>query len=107
MIKLMLFFFSAASSNRENPPLDVAIVIDETKSVGATNYDKMLDLIKSLIYKYDVGQDKTHFSIITYAGKAKIRVSLDDPKYHSKEALEILLEEMKAKDKLGSPTRTD
>jgi len=34
-------------------------------------------------------------------------VSLDDSDYHSNEALEDLLDKMKEKDKLGSPTRTD
>ena len=67
----------------------------------------MLDTIKSLIEEYDVGEDKTHISIVTYAGDAEIRASLDDPKYYSKEALKELLDEMKEKDKLGSPTRTD
>ena len=102
-----LLFFSATSSDCENPPLDIAIVIDQTKSVGERNYDKMLDSIKSLIDKYDVGEDKTHFSIVTYAKNAKVRVSLDDPKYHSNEALNKKLDEMKENDKLGSPTRTD
>ena len=100
-------FFSATSSDCENPPLDIAIVIDQTKSVGEENYDKMLDAVKSLIDKYDVGEDKTHFSIVTYAKIAEVRVSLDDPKYYSNEALEELLDEMKENDKLGSPTRTD
>jgi len=67
----------------------------------------MLDSVKSLIDKYDVGEDKTHFSIVTYAKIAEVRVSLDDPKYYSNEALEELLDEMKENDKLGSPTRTD
>ena len=75
--------------------------------MGEENYDKMLDSIKSLIDKYDVGEDKTHFSIVTYAKKAEVRVSLDDPKYHSSEALKELLDDMKKNDKLGSPTRTD
>ena len=100
-------FLSAVSSDCENIPLDIAIVIDQTKSVGKGNYDMMLDSIKSLIDTYDVGEDKTHFSIVTYAKDAEVRVSLDDPKYHSNEALEDLLDEMKEKDKLGSPTRTD
>ena len=106
-IHALPFFFSVASSNCENPPLDIAIVIDQTKSVGMRNYDKMLDSIKSLIDKYDVSEDETHFSIVTYAKDAKVRVSLDDPKYHSNEALEELLDDMKENDKLGSPTRTD
>ena len=75
--------------------------------MGEENYDKMLDSIKSLIDKYDVGEDKTHFSIVTYAKKAEVRVSLDDPKYHSNEALKDLIDDMKKNDKLGSPTRTD
>ena len=75
--------------------------------MGEENYDKMLDSIKSLIDKYDVGEDKTHFSIVTYAKKAEVRVSLDDPKYHSNEAPKDLLDDMKKNDKLGSPTRTD
>ena len=104
----MLFSFcSAVSSECENLPLDIAIVIDQTKSVGMRNYDKMLDSIKSLIEKYDVGEDRTHFSIVTYARNAKVRVSLDDPKYHSRKALTKLLDEMKKRDKLGNPTRTD
>ena len=108
MIKFMLFaFISAASSNCENPPLDIAIVIDQTKSVGKGNYETMLDSVKSLIDKYDVGDKKTHFSIVTYDKNAKVRVSLDDKEYHSKEALKKLLDEMKENDKLGSPTRTD
>ena len=67
----------------------------------------MLDSVMNLISKYHVGEDKTHFSIVTYAGKAEVRVSLDDPKYHSQEALQKLLQDMKENDKLGSPTRTD
>jgi len=100
-------FCSAASSDCENTPLDIAIVIDQTRSVGPRNYDKMLDSVKSLIDKYDVGEDKAHFSIVTYARNAKVRVSLDDPKYYSNEALKELFDEMKKQDKLGSLTRTD
>ena len=103
----MVFSFIAASSECENPPLDISIVIDRTKSVGGKNYDLMLESVKKLISQYDVGEDKTHFSIVTYAGDAEVRVSLDDPKYHSEEALQQLLDEMIDKDKLGSPTRTD
>ena len=103
----LVFSFIAASSECENPPLDISIVIDRTKSVGGKNYDSMLESVKKLISQYDVGEDKTHFSIVTYAGDAEVRVSLDDPKYHSEEALHQLLDEMIDKDKLGSPTRTD
>ena len=67
----------------------------------------MLDSVKSFIAKFDVGKDKTRFSIVTYAKNANVRVSLDDPKYHSNEALNEKLDEMEKNDQLGSPTRTD
>ena len=61
----------------------------------------------NLIDMYNVGESKTRFSIVTYAGDAVVRVSLGDPKYHNKDALQQLLQDMKDNDKLGSPTRTD
>ena len=71
------------------------------------NYDSMLDSISDLISKYNVGEDKTRFSIVTFADKAKVRVSLDDLKYQSQEALQQLLQDMKDNDKLRSRTRID
>ncbi|XP_027051590.1 sporozoite surface protein 2-like [Pocillopora damicornis] len=97
----------AASSDCENPPLDISIVIDQTKSVGADNYDAMLDSVMALISQYDIGEEKTHFSIVTYAKGAKVRVSFDNLKHQNKAALRALIEKMKKKDKLGNPTRTD
>lgn len=67
----------------------------------------MLDTIMELISKYNVGEDKTCFSILTYAGEAEVRVSFDNPKSCNEEALHHFIEKMKANDKLGSPTRTD
>ncbi|XP_078375646.1 coadhesin-like isoform X1 [Oculina patagonica] len=96
----------AASSGCEDPPLDISLVIDRTKSIGPKNYEKMLDSIMNLIEMYTVGEDKTRFSIVTYAGDAKVRVSLGDSAYYSQEALKELLQGMKAEG-LGSPTRTD
>ena len=106
--KLMHFSLClAASSDCENPPLDISIVIDQTKSVGADNYDAMLDSVMALISQYDIGEEKTHFSIVTYAKGAKVRVSFDNLKHQNKAALRALIEKMKKKDKLGNPTRTD
>ena len=87
--------------------MDLSIVIDQTKSVGADNYDTMLESVRTLISKYNVGPDKTRISIVTYANRAKVRVGFDDMKLQSQEGLNKRLDEMKAKDKLGNPTRTD
>ena len=104
---LINFFIFKAASNCEEPPLDICIVIDRTASVGASNYDTMLESVRTLVSKYDVGPDKTHISIVTFAGDAKVRASLDDPKFQNKKGLNDLIDDMIANDKLGNPTRTD
>ncbi|CAH3177156.1 unnamed protein product [Porites evermanni] len=95
------------SSTCDNSPLDISLVIDRTQSVGAKNYDRMLDAVKNLVSQFKVGEDQTHFSIITYAGDPELRVKLNDKKYHSNEELEKLFDYMKENDILGRPTRTD
>ena len=87
------------------PPLDISIVIDQTKSVGKETFLKMKAFVESLVDKYDVSEDHTHVSIMTYAGDPTIHNTLADRKYHSKASLKKLIENIP--NKLGSPTRTD
>jgi len=90
----------------EVPPLDVAIVIDKTKSLGIPHYHSMLDSIKNFTSMFNVGKEKTHIAVVSFAGNAKVRASLKSRKAHSKDRLKNLLDTMK-KDKLSQPTRTD
>ena len=87
--------------------MDLSIVIDQTKSVGEDNYDTMLESVRKLISKYNVGPDKTRISIVTYHKTGQVRASFDDTKYQNQEGLNKLLDEMIANDKLGNTTRTD
>ena len=87
--------------------LDVAIVIDRTRSIGGNNYKRMLTSVEKFIGKFDVGENTTHFAIVTFANYAEIRVNFTDTKYYSLEAWSQLIQEMKKTDKLGAPTRTD
>nr|XP_058952493.1 uncharacterized protein LOC131779909 isoform X2 [Pocillopora verrucosa] len=87
--------------------LDVAIVIDRTRSIGGNNYKRMLTSVEKFIGKFDVGENTTHFAIVTFASYAEIRVNFTDTKYYSLEAWRQLIQEMKKTDKLGAPTRTD
>ena len=95
------------ASNCEDPPLDLCIVLDKTKSVGKANYKKMLESVRTLISKYNVGPTKTRISIVTYDKKAQVRVSFKELEKQNKHALNSLLDSMKARDKLGGVTRTD
>ena len=100
-------FAISASSECENTPIDLSIVLDQTKSVGAKNYDKMLETVRKLISKYNVGPDQTRVSIVTFAKQAEIRVSFDDDNYQSQKGLNKLIDQMIKKDKLKGVTRTD
>ncbi|CAH3162635.1 unnamed protein product, partial [Porites evermanni] len=95
------------ASNCEDPPLDLCIVLDKTKSVGKANYKKMLESVRTLISKYNVGPTKTRISVVTYDKKAQVRVSFKELEKQNKDALNSLLDSMKARDKLGGVTRTD
>ena len=100
-----LLSFISADKCTENAPLDISIVIDQTKSIGKKNFLKMKAFVESLVDKYDVSEDHTHISIMTYAGDPTIHNTLADTKYHSKASLKKLIENIP--NKLGSPTRTD
>ena len=82
-------------------------MIDKTKSLRASNYAAMLESVRTLISKYDVGPDKTHIAIVTFAGKATVRASLDEEKFQNQKGLNDLIDDMKANDKLARPTRPD
>ncbi|CAH3032611.1 unnamed protein product, partial [Porites lobata] len=87
--------------------LDLCLVLDKTKSVGRENYNTMLEAVRTLISKFNVGPRKTRFSIVTYDKKAQVRVSFKETAKQNKNALNNLLDSMKAQDRLGNPTRTD
>lgn len=63
--------------------------------------------VKMLISKFKIGPDNDHIAIMTFAGDAPVRASLNDPKYHSISGLNELIDDMEQNDVLGSPTRID
>ena len=101
------FVLILAAAACDYPPRDICITIDQTKSVGASNYVTMLEAIKDLVASYNVGPENDHVSIVTFHGDVFVRSRLDDSQYHSVDALKALIQEMQDNDKLGSPTRTD
>ena len=100
-----LLSFISGDQCTENAPLDISIVIDQTESVGKANFIKMKAFVESLVDKYDVSEDHTHISIMTYAGDPTIHNTLADSKYHSKDSLKKLI--VNISNELSSPTRTD
>lgn len=67
----------------------------------------MLETVRKLIAKYNIGPDQTCVSIVTFAGQAEIRVSLDDDDYQSQKGLNKIIDKMIKEDKLKGITRTD
>lgn len=46
---------------------DLAFLIDSSSSVGAENFHKMENFLKSAVSKLDVGQDKVHVGLMQYS----------------------------------------
>lgn len=90
--ELFLYILHAAPSPCENvKALDVAFLLDRTRSVGPENYRLLKGFVLEIVDSLDIGPDTTHAAFITFAGIAKILNSLNDSTYHSNEAVHNLI----------------
>ncbi len=75
--------------------MDLVFVLDNSGSVGATNFDKVRDFVKGVIDFFIIGVNDTHVSVVTYETdthiefnlvkyftKNELRNAVDDIKYH-------------------------
>ena len=73
----------------------MVLAIDQTRSLGKAHYHSMLDSIKKFASMYNVGKDKTHIAIVSFAGKAKVLSHLNSPTATNAGKLMAFLDEMK------------
>lgn len=57
--------------------LDIAFVMDESGSIGSTNYKRMKDLVHSTVETFNIGPDHVRVSMITYSSSARVRFHLN------------------------------
>ena len=85
--------------------LDIAIVLDKSKSVKLPNLEKAITFIGDLVKTFHPAPDKDHFGFITFHEKAQMVFKFADSQYHDENALlQKIAEEPR---KLELYTRTD
>ena len=76
---LKLFFVVCQTS------VDLVFVLDNSGSVGDTNFNKVKDFVKRVIDFFNIGVDGTHVSVVTYDTDTHIEFNL--VKYYTKNEL--------------------
>ena len=99
-----LFSLAAVTKPNCNPSLDIAVVIDETRSISSSNLVIVLNAAREMSELFFRSVEDIRFSIISFAKEAAIRVRFSDPQ--DKESLKRKFEEMKS-DTRTKPTRLD
>lgn len=99
----MFFDFVAAPQCKEG--LDIAIVLDKSKSVKTRNLVIVLDFLKGLIQKFNPAPEADHFGFITFNKRANLVFKFDDLKYQNKQELLQKIDDEPIK--LELKTRTD
>lgn len=59
-------------------PLDVVFVMDESGSIGSTNYEKMKDFVSDLVAGMDVDSGNTRVGLVTFANSVKTTINLNE-----------------------------
>lgn len=97
---------TTASSPCENSPgLDVAFLVDRTRSLNINNFRLLKGFLLELADALNIGPDATHAAIILFAETAKVLNTFDDSGYYSNEAVRHLIDSIPAK--LGGRTYID
>ena len=99
---LRLFIYTALPCTAG---LDIAIVLDKSKSVKLPNLEKAITFIGDLVKTFHPAPDGDHFGLITFHEKAQMVFKFADSQYHEKNAL--LQKIAKEPRKLELYTRTD
>ena len=99
-----LFSLAAVTKPNCNPSLDIAVVIDETRSISSSNLFIVLNAAREMSELFFRSVEDIRFSIISFAKEAAIRVRFSDPQ--DKKSLKRKFEEMKS-DTRTKPTRLD
>ena len=83
--------FIAPSPCNSNKGLDLAFIIDRTKSLHVPNYKLLKGFVRQLCEGLNVGPDATHAAFILFAKDATVLNTFADSQYYSNAAVNELL----------------
>jgi len=84
--------------------LDLGLVVDTTKSIKEENVPKLKKALQHLIQQFDISEDGTHISFLTFAKKSILHNKFNDREYYSEQAILNLTSNCI---ELSKPTRLD
>ncbi|XP_078345496.1 matrilin-1-like [Oculina patagonica] len=93
------------STCEDSPGLDVAFLVDKTKSVGVENFKLLKGFLLQLADALTIGPKATHVGYILFAKRPELLNTFGDAKYHSGEKVTSLVKGIPIK--LSSPTFID
>ena len=103
---LFLYISYVAPSPCENvKALEVAFLLDRTRSIGRENYRLLKGFVLEIVDSLDIGPNATHAAFIAFAEVAKVLNLLNNSAYHSNEAVHDLIRD--SPNYLGSRTNID
>ena len=63
-------------------PADIVFILDSSGSVGASNFQKMKDFVKTMVQGFDVTPQGAEIGVVTFSDKPALQFHLN--KYHDK-----------------------
>ena len=85
--------------------LDLAIIIDKSKSVGQGNLKRLKQNLVSFLHLFEVSAQGTHVGMISFNDNAELLFDFKDDRYHEEDQLKERIKEIPLK--LELKTRTD
>ena len=102
-----MFSTSTAPTPCENSAgMDVAFLVDRTRSIGRKNFKLLKGFLLQIIDALDIGPHATHAALILFAKQAKVLNTFNDSGYHTNKALHDLINR-RISNKLGGKTFID
>lgn len=80
----MTYLFPVSGCNGTEPA-DIVFIVDASGSVGATNFQKTLDFVKTMVNGFPIGPTETHIGLITFDSKVYLQFHLN--KFTDKNAI--------------------
>lgn len=106
----MLSFSTAPNPCENSKGMDVAFLVDKTKSLGAANFLLLKGFLLEVTAGLQIAPNATHVAIMLFAGQKikpnkHFKSTFADKKYYSNDAIHQAISEIPVV--LGSPTFTD
>lgn len=72
-VRFLFFFFSEQTCSKD---VDIAVVVDESGSIGWTNFEKVKSFLKEIISRFNLAPFGAHFAITKYSSDPSLVFSL-------------------------------